>query len=349
MRQASDTHTHPSAGNLYQLEPLPNRSGIRQPIPPHTFGERDTMVALKWTALAAVWLSMLYMEYGSSSANHFGYLVQAQLATTPPQLRDIGVVGLLSHDLFAWDSETETNTENGRVDLSTIFDYANGTRVNEGGDDKNEENAPVFTITMNLVELYKDLMNAGKTAEEARKLTVVDFHAQVRESFVRLTDLPFPDRGLNANVTNIEQAVFRSMHDILPGRARYLGRGLIRTLFIRSFKVTNLFLAKTMLNEQELDQELKDFDGRYDTEYQKIKIPFAGITINLTEADRFFIEKFSPYIQVDMLAQLAKVGNGEIPMSSVDFMTHATTLARKAICGTGNKWMPQDVPCDEPV
>lgn len=298
-------------------------------------------IAVTFTPLAAITAACLLMHHEGKS---FLLFVQAQ-----PQLRDIGVIGLLSHDIFAWDSDEEVNTENGRVDLSTIFDYDGGSRLDEGGDPKNEENAPVFTITMRLVGLYKSFLRNGRSSIEARQLTVANFHEQVRESFVRLTDLPFPNRGLNANVTNVEQAVFRSMHDILPGRARYKDRGFFRTYIVRSFKVTNLFLAKTMLNDQELDQELKDFDGKYDKEYEKIKIPFARLTINLTEADREFIETFSPYVQVEMLAELGRVGRGEMPMTNVTFMTHATTLLRKSICGIDNMWMPQNVPCDEPT
>ena len=71
------------------------------------------------------------------------------------QVRDIGVLGLYSHDLFAWDRETESNTENSRLDLSTIFDWDNGARINKGGNPKNSENAPVYTITRNLVNFYK--------------------------------------------------------------------------------------------------------------------------------------------------------------------------------------------------
>jgi hypothetical protein len=281
-------------------------------------------------------------------ALYIGYFcVAVNVVRAQPQLRDVGILGLLSHDIFAWDKDKEINTENGRVDLSTIFDYDGGSRWDEGGNPKNEENAPVYTITMPLVDKYKDILRTpGKSAEDARRETVALFHKAIRESFARLTKLPFPERGLRANVTNVEQAVFRAMHDILPGRAKYKDRGL-RSLLMPSFKVTNLFLAKTMLNEKELNQEIKDFDGKYDKEYEKIRIPFAGITVNLTEADRAFIEKFTPFRQVDMLAQLGRVGRGDLRMSDVDFMQHATMLMRKAICPTGNVWMPQDVPCDD--
>jgi len=124
-------------------------------------------------------------------------LVLALLLTTTAQaevlLKDIGIIGLMSHDIFAWDHKTETNTENGRLDLSTIFDYEGGTRWKKGGNPKNGENSPVWTITMDLVEFYKEEMKT-KSAEVARKNTVIRFHGMIKESFVRITGLTFRKR-----------------------------------------------------------------------------------------------------------------------------------------------------------
>jgi hypothetical protein len=173
-------------------------------------------------------------------------------AKTPPKLRDIGIIGLMSHDLFAWDRVKEVNTENGRLDLSTIFDYEGGKRWEEGGNPKNAENAPVYTITLKLVSYYKSqlkLMNAI----EARKRTVVYFHKMVKVSFERLSGLPWPTEGRDDLVTNTEQAALRAMHDILPGRAK-LFDGLRK-----SFDVTNFLNAKIKLSEKELNQEAIEF------------------------------------------------------------------------------------------
>lgn len=265
-------------------------------------------------------------------------------AKAHPLVRDVGVIGLFSHDVFAWDSDNETNTENGRLDLSTIFEYGGGSRIDEGGNPKNSENAPVFTITMQLVNFYKNSLQE-RNADDSRRATVAMFMDMVRESFVRLTLLDFPAKGINGNVTNVEQAVFRAMHDILPGRIRYYNRGL-RSLLGMSLKVTNAFRAKTMLNEKELDQEIKEFDGKYDEEYESIRIPFAGITVNLTAVDGAFIKKFSNYTQEMMLTELGRVGSGEKKMADVGFMRHVVKLMRKAICPKGNLWMMQDVACD---
>jgi hypothetical protein len=256
-----------------------------------------------------------------------------------PHLRDIGVVGLMSHDIFAWDRVNEVNTENGRLDLSTIFDYDGGSRWKKGGNPKNGENAPVYTITMQLVEFYK---NELKTlpAFEARQNTVALFHKMVRDSFERLSGLEFPVEGMNQKVTNTEQAALRAMHDILPGRAKLFGR------MRKEFVLTNFLNARLKLNEKELDQVLNDFNGDYDDEYKHINIPFSRKFVNLKEVDGAFIEKFSPYKQADMLKELALVGKGEISVNEVSFMHHIHDLVSKAICPKDIPVMPQDVVCE---
>lgn len=254
-------------------------------------------------------------------------------------LKDIGVIGLMSHDIFAWDHKTETNTENGRLDLSTIFDHSEGKRWKKGGNPKNGENSPVYTITMQLVDHYKAELKKGSTPETARKKTVVVFHNLIKESFVRLSGLDFPQSGILGSVTNVEQAALRGMHDILPGRVKLFDRRQ------DELKVTNAFKAKFKLNEKELNQVIGYFNGDYDEEYKHIKIPFTKIEINLKETDRKFIEKFSPYKQVDMLEALAKVGRGELALQDVFFIHHIYELVSKAVCPNGNQWMPQDIQC----
>lgn len=256
-----------------------------------------------------------------------------------PQLRDVGVVGLMSHDIFAWDRVNEVNTENGRLDLSTIFDYEGGARWKKGGNPKNGENAPVYTITMQLVKHYKEELKTHSPFE-ARKNTVALFHSMLRDSFERLSGLDFPVQGIDGKVTNTEQAALRGMHDILPGRAKLFGR--IR----KEFVLTNFLNARLILNEKELDQELNDFNGDYDAEYKHIKIPFSRKFVNLKEVDAAFIERFSPYKQAEMLNELARVGKGEITVNEVSFMHHVFELVSKAICPKDIPVMPQEVVCE---
>ena len=48
------------------------------------------------------------------------FLITSTSALSAVTVRDIGVFGLYSHDLFQWD-RNEVSLENGRLDLSTIF------------------------------------------------------------------------------------------------------------------------------------------------------------------------------------------------------------------------------------
>lgn len=251
-------------------------------------------------------------------------------------VRDIGVVGLASHDLFAWDRRKELNTENGRLDLSTIFDFKNGRRWQKGGNPKNEENAPVYSITMSLVEHYQALLSS-MDKNQARKETVKHFHAMVRESLYRLAKIDLPKVGRDEMVTNTEQAAMRALHDILPGRILLFRDGRSDV-----FVVTDTKKAKTRLNEKELNQKVNDYDGDYDPEYLAIRIPFPPITVNLKETDRKFIEKFSPYKQENMLKELEEVGAGRMDIRDVSFIHHIEELFSKAVCSKDNQWLPSN-------
>ena len=56
------------------------------------------------------------------------FLITSTSALSAVTVRDIGVFGLYSHDLFQWDRKNEVSLENGKFGSSTIFDYENGKR-----------------------------------------------------------------------------------------------------------------------------------------------------------------------------------------------------------------------------
>lgn len=273
----------------------------------------------------------------------FASLVLGLLLTSQAEaaalLRDVGIIGLMSHDIFAWDHEQGVNTENGRLDLSTIFDYDGGSRWKSGGNPKNCENSPVCTITLTLVQTYRAELERG-SPEEARKKTVRIFQDMVKESYSRLSGLPLPSAASSEMVNNVEQAALRGLHDLLPGKVKLFDR-LFETLTL-----TNPLFARLQLNAEELNQELKPFDGDYDIEYKTIKIPFSSVVLNLMEIDRKFIESQSPYLQADMLAELARVGRGEMLIKDVFFIHHISDMLAKGLCSQDNVWMPTDLPCE---
>lgn len=251
-------------------------------------------------------------------------------------LQDIGIIGLASHDMFTWDRENEVNLENGRLDLSTIFDFEEGKRWKKGGNPKNAENAPVYTITMRLVTAYKAELKSGKSAIEARKFVVQVFHKMVEASYERMTGFDFPAQGIDEDVTNVEQAAMRGLHDILPGRVKLFGR-----IGRNELKLTNVWFAKTKLNDKELNQVIPFYNGDYDTEYTSINIPFSSKVINLKKVDGEFIQKFSPFSQEEMLSDLALLGKGKITSEDIAFMQHLKELFAKGICCKKNHWMPE--------
>lgn len=251
-------------------------------------------------------------------------------------LKDVGVIGLASHDMFTWDKKTEVNLENGRLDLSTIFDFEEGKRWEKGGNPKNSENAPVYTVTMTLVNHYKSRVKTGEKSEAARRATVKHFHGMLKDSFKRLSGINFPVHGLDEGVNNTEQAAMRGLHDILPGRVKLFDRPGRNELIL-----TNFLFAKTFLNEKEMNQQIAYFNGDYDVEYKNINIPFSRKTVNLMEVDGEFIEKFSPYKHTEMLEELGRAGSGEIKISEVSFVSHLEELFSKGICSVGNRWMPE--------
>ncbi|WP_413560807.1 hypothetical protein [Bdellovibrio sp. HCB209] len=255
-------------------------------------------------------------------------------------VQDVGVIGLMSHDVFSWDHKKEMNVENGRLDLSTIFEYENGRRWYLGGNPKNSENAAVYTVAMKLVNHYTKLMSEGMKPLEARKHTVIVFHDMIREFYERALQEKFPETALKEMPNNMEQAAIRGFHDLLPGRIHLYGR------LRNELKLTSIMTAKTVLNDRELMQELKPFDGDYDEEYKAMKIPFTKVVLNLKEIDRKFIEKYSDFKQADMLAQLAKVGAGEMTIHELSFAPPVRNLFRKAMCGEGNHYMPQNMACE---
>lgn len=256
-------------------------------------------------------------------------------------LYDVGVIGLMSHDIFAWNHETEINSENGRLDLSTIFDFENGQRWEKGGNPKNSENAPVYTVTMNLVQYYKERLKITQDPVRARQETVRLFHEQLKESYQRAFGVAFPISGVDEKPNNHEQAALRSLHDILPGRIALYDR-----FGRKELKLTNFLTAKTHLNEKELLQSLKNFDGDYDQEYKEISIPMSTKKLNLKEIDGKFIEKFSPYKQAAMLAELKRVGQGEMALKDVSYAHEFVSMFAKAVCAKNNLWMPTEIPCN---
>ncbi|MBU2706645.1 hypothetical protein KCM76_11685 [Zooshikella marina] len=290
--------------------------------------------------------------------------VGATYARDAIKVLDIGVMGLASHDLFQWNGRTQQNVENGRLDLSTIFDYQDGQRIAQGGNPKNISNAPVYTITQTLVSFYngkkQSLLLSGHFSDEqahsiARKETVKFFIGMVKTSYPRFTGKEFPTMAQNGQVTNEEQAVMRALHDVLPGTIE-----VIRGFDSQPFSVTDYKYAMTFLSSAELSQPIKMYDGKYDTAYLNVLIPSRGglQKINLKEQDQAFIETHTDYKLEQMLDELKRYGQQQshqqyLPslIDATSFGYHLQALFSKGLCkyntdGSTNEWMLDVVECN---
>lgn len=273
--------------------------------------------------------------------------------TQTTTVRDIGVMGLASHDLFAWNHRKKMNKENGRLDLSTIFgntfdgyyvdgdDWFQQANWKHGGNKKNSENAPVYTVSQTLVHYFENLLSQGTEPDQARLKTLILFQSMVADSFERLTQLSFPrvQTTTSEAVNNQEQASMRILHDILPGNI-LLKNG-------ETFKVTNVETAKTLLCEDDLNCAIKSFDGNYDSEYNDIRIPISKkpkimMKLDLEKIDDKFIENAG--LDYELAAQqLKEVGEGKRLMSDTYFVHYLIELFTKAQStmntdGTTNVW-----------
>lgn len=257
-----------------------------------------------------------------------GLFLSFNVSASTVYLKDVGVMGFASHDLFEWDAKNERNLENGRLDLSSFFDHPEKS-WKKGGNPKNAQNAAVWSVTKHFVKKYKELLKSGLDEVSARREITAYYHQLVKESFERFTGLSFPEVGMNEDVTDLEQACMRGLHDILPGKIK-----LYRPIF-KEFDLTNALTAKTVLNEKEMNQVIPYYDGKYDEAYLHVKIPFSRKVIDLNKIDGDFIKKFSPWTQEEMLADLGRVGRGEIALGDVFFMHHIHELFAKGICPQG--------------
>lgn len=288
------------------------------------------------------------------------------LASEASRIRawDIGVMGLASHDLFRNDYRTNQNLENGRLDLSTLFDESTSRSVmKQGGNRKNASNPLVYNIAMRLVEFYElkeqELMTSedsigseldfsNSASKKARLATVQKFHQWVAASYKAVLKGKFPKTGINAEVTNVEQSLMRAIHDVLPHYI-YLSHEPKELLDVTDFRK-----ARTYLKDEQLQQSIPFYDGMYADGYYAVRVPSGRgqiKVINLYEEDKRFVERSGIGFSFDaMLQELGLLSIGDSVVTQTSFGYHFEELFSKGICflegEEENIWIPQTIACD---
>lgn len=199
-------------------------------------------------------------------------------------LKDLGVLQLAAHDLFLIDREQEIDHENGKLDLSTLLNYG-VENIALGGEPRNRENIMLFTVASELGEEYLELLEKGKSTEDAQEKIIKKYHKMIKKSYKNTfgESLPNPQDG---KATLTENLALRIIHDFLPGSI------VVDNTVTPVLDVT---LHGKTLSKAELKQPSSKLDGKFDSEFRNIRIvipPHVDITIDLLERDSSFAQQF---------------------------------------------------------
>jgi hypothetical protein len=229
-------------------------------------------------------------------------------------LRDIGVLQLADHDLYNVDRTTSTDSEDERLNLSTLFNHGDDPEtIINGGDPRNSNNVIVHNIASRLGEMYVNLIEDGNTEEEAYEMVHTKYMRMVERAFENLfpIDFPAPATGDETEESPEERqegnVALRTLHVILPGKISINGEE-------RSIEDISPF---EHLTSRELDQLGRRVDDSYDKVFLDLDLIGSPVqSINLLERDRTFAEEFTDLDFDEMLCELAdgRYNRGDIAM-----------------------------------
>lgn len=204
---------------------------------------------------------------------------------TRVSLADLGLLQLAAHDLFLVDRDKEIDEENGKLDLSTVFDHG-PENIGIGGEPRNRENIFVFSVAERFGEGYLWLTERGMPDWLARKILVGYYHYLLGGVYERTFGHPMPEAREGA-VTMTENLALRTIHDLLPGTVIFNGE--------RVGTVDHALVGKTM-DYPEIVQPSAELDGEFAAAFLHITIvipPEPPFTINLLEKDSNFADQFN--------------------------------------------------------
>jgi hypothetical protein len=253
-------------------------------------------------AISAIVLSLLLLSTGFGS---FAFVDATKWDGYTTEIIHLGYLQLAAHDFFDMNRVTETDNENGKLDLSTVlfnpqaglcdFEKAlneedgcelyDDQTIANGGEKRSVENIMISTASAEVGEKYLEdvAMHGGEIAYE-NALTF--YHENIEQAYEDSFHLEFPEPR-EGSTTNLHNLAVRAGHDFLPAEIMY--KGELTSLFA-------IFPLGDKLTEEEQGQPSSPVDGEFDIEFTGIDFcpvpPNFCIQVDLLEADQSFGGQF---------------------------------------------------------
>jgi len=236
--------------------------------------------------------------------------------TNTTKIIHLGYLQLAAHDLFNMNRDTEIDSENGLLDLSTVLFNPHGEICNyedslnneefgaitcslytdeeiaNGGEIRSSENIMISTAGAEVGEKYLKYVNT-LGAEKAYDKILEFYYTQLKKAYEESFHLEFPEPQIK-EINNLHNLAVRTGHDLLPAKIMYDG-----CLFPDEEGLCSLFIIDPLgkkLSKLEQRQQSSPVDGTLEDEFLGIKFcpidPVFCIEVDLLEADQSFGKQF---------------------------------------------------------
>lgn len=235
-------------------------------------------------------------------------------------LKHLGLLQLAAHDLFNVDRETEIDAENGKLDLSTLFDHGD-EYIALGGEPRNRENIILFSVARKYGIRYDRLRDRGVREKTARKIIIRQYHRDLRKAYYYAFGETMP-RARSGEATMTENLALRTVHDFLPGFVTIDGESVM---------TVDASLHGRHLTRKELQARSDELDGVFNDVFRDVVIfipPDTILHIDLLERDSSFADQFGTDHSFEHF--LSEVEDGSFDADD-DVMRHIRSLFAKGM------------------
>lgn len=230
-------------------------------------------------------------------------------------LQDLGVLQLMSHDLYNTirDGPHPGNIEDERLNLSTVLDHGEN-QIIVGGEPRNSDNIALHTVAVKLGKMYLDLIIDKKMSpQDARGQTVQTYLQMATKAYQDTFHEPFPDPAPSEHEVKPDGSdnltgdlSLRAIHSYVPGRIMVNG---VDTM------VLDPSLREKTLSDEDMQQLSKPLDGTFDPVLRNVTIflpppnpPPNTFTIDLFEKDSSFAKQFGTDVSFEEFMNELKDG-----------------------------------------